>query len=507
MRMGNGVLPPEVLGEIFNLSLPDTPSVFSRRSLIDLCLVCKDWRDAAHLDGRLWSGINLEFTSKTQPFCYSKALAWIKRSGGRPKSLAIVTACRNHTINNCASSTCSASNRALAQFLIHVPALEHLSLEVKAAQCFRNLCASMKRYAEEVDPSPRSLDSSEFPVKSLSLHVGLFTPQDPGHPTYMFESLPGISNLQIKFPTIHSENDFLHVFDPSPAVPGRRLLSPNILEPITRLSMGCNWPLQDVAAVLESCMNIKELILDLDNLECDDPGGLLHERGISLPKVRVLRLRNIAPFSLQILNFLRLQSISELDVKFGSPGMVYRQILDTQYHTEPWEMFMREHAGTLRILRMEDVSVPEAQRLSMIPANLPLLEHLVLDRVYFNADIFHYWSSTPPTEEEGGMWFPRLKSLELLRLGTGFDPDEVLAYLRTRRPFHEEITGIGEERAVRPVFHGPPDSIQHLVMTYDRAESRGMGRSWEYSEKVLGIARALRRAGILVSLGPKFTRR
>ncbi|KAF6741740.1 hypothetical protein DFP72DRAFT_239983 [Ephemerocybe angulata] len=496
MRIGNGILPPEVLGDVFNNTLPDTPNVFSRKRLIELCLVCKDWRDAAHSDGRLWSGINLEFTSQTQVFSYRKVLAWLDRSRGRPKRLAVVAAGR--TINCAETSLCSASNPALAQFLLQVPALDHLHLEFRTSRCFKNLCSSMKSLSEGHELAPRSLDSSSFPVNSLSLKVAYFTHDDRTNPKHIFNSLPGVSALQLNFPATNTGRSTA-IFLP----PIASLFSPSILQPITNLSIGCNWPFRDIAVLLNSCVNIEELAVDLRGFE--DGVNLLPRKQVSLPKVRVLRLRGIIPLSLKSLDFLKLRAISEFDVQFGHRGMIL-QILEI-YHTESWEKFLWRHAETLRILRIEDLKVPEEHLLSMIPTKLPMLEELHLNRVYFNADIFDYWTPTLPSEVEGSMWFPRLKTLEVLHLPPEFDSKKVLTFLRTRRSHHEESTRKEEQGVVRGVFRSPPDSMQRLVLTYERWVSQRMGKIQEYSGEILELSAVLRRAGILVNMGPKYVGR
>ncbi|TEB40266.1 hypothetical protein FA13DRAFT_1618562, partial [Coprinellus micaceus] len=51
--------PTELLGEIFSTMMPSILDEKGRRQLVDLQLVCREWRDASHLVNGLWSGIEV----------------------------------------------------------------------------------------------------------------------------------------------------------------------------------------------------------------------------------------------------------------------------------------------------------------------------------------------------------------------------------------------------------------------------------------------------------------
>ncbi|KAJ2932348.1 hypothetical protein H1R20_g4749, partial [Candolleomyces eurysporus] len=57
-------IPAEVLGEVFSLVLPVTLDHQGREQLLDFCLVCKLWRDAALAAGWIWGSVSVDINGE-----------------------------------------------------------------------------------------------------------------------------------------------------------------------------------------------------------------------------------------------------------------------------------------------------------------------------------------------------------------------------------------------------------------------------------------------------------
>ncbi|KAF6748471.1 hypothetical protein DFP72DRAFT_1015076, partial [Ephemerocybe angulata] len=83
-------VPLEVLGEIFANAVPSVLDEGARNTLLDLCLVCKNWREAALHYPRLWSGVALKSKQlNIATFDGDAVMLWLNRAGGVPKTLTI----------------------------------------------------------------------------------------------------------------------------------------------------------------------------------------------------------------------------------------------------------------------------------------------------------------------------------------------------------------------------------------------------------------------------------
>ncbi|KAF6741744.1 hypothetical protein DFP72DRAFT_1083184 [Ephemerocybe angulata] len=504
MNTGNRTLNADILDSLFNIYLPDVGDVVSRRKITELCLVSKEWRDAAILNSRLWSRLKLEIRTKSQPFSSKKALAWIERSGGYPKTVEVaILCCGKESDDRCPSDSCSASNLGLVEFMLHVPSLHHLSIEFKSAQCFKNLCASMKHQSELASLSPaRSLDSPLFPVTTLALKIVQFSIEDhksAARDGFMFDTLPPVSNLRLELPT---SKDLGHTRNrQETAIVPSKLFSPRILQSLTRLSLRSDLFLDQIAQLLEGCSNIEDLSLSYFLQTCfGQPYRQSTDKEIKLPKVRVLRLKHIAEETMDVLGILRVHDISRFELSCGkissrteNPEVLRPTLLKT---------FIQSQASTLRSLRIHNLTIDEPVLQAVLPASLQALEHLVLDRVGFKVDVFQHWIDTPPTEEEGGKWFPNLKTLELHDLDTDYNMGTLFSFLRARRPYRVESGQDGQD----VTFLGPPDSIKRLVLTF-RLPSLKWGERQAHSEEVMEAVRILERGGVVVELGSKYLKR
>jgi hypothetical protein len=81
-------VPGEVWGQIFLLSVAPVLDDFGRDALVNLSLVCWNWRHAALGTLRLWGGIKI-FLYHTGRLSYDEIATWLGRSGTMPKTVEI----------------------------------------------------------------------------------------------------------------------------------------------------------------------------------------------------------------------------------------------------------------------------------------------------------------------------------------------------------------------------------------------------------------------------------
>ena len=85
-------LPFEVLGEIFMLSVSSGDGQINARGVLNLCLVCRNWRKAALLNHSLWCSVSVRGRGSGPSL--GNLSRWVSRSGLLPKSLCF-TACHH----------------------------------------------------------------------------------------------------------------------------------------------------------------------------------------------------------------------------------------------------------------------------------------------------------------------------------------------------------------------------------------------------------------------------
>ncbi|KAJ2932333.1 hypothetical protein H1R20_g4758, partial [Candolleomyces eurysporus] len=129
LRMHRAVLssvrkmPIDILGEIFHYVLPYVLDDKGRQQLIDLCLVCKCWRDAAHAMRQLWSGVSIPMDGGL--LSTKKAVLWFQRSGASRKTLEVKSKGSGHYGCDKMGSRCKMECGPLAKLLADGPALDH----------------------------------------------------------------------------------------------------------------------------------------------------------------------------------------------------------------------------------------------------------------------------------------------------------------------------------------------------------------------------------------------
>ncbi|KAF5311675.1 hypothetical protein D9611_009543 [Ephemerocybe angulata] len=345
----------------------------------------------------------------------------------------------------------------------------------------------------------RSLDTGTLPLTSLALsfdnEFALWLSANQSG--CLFNTLPPITSLKFRLSSLSTGG-----WDPfGGGLQASKLFSRSILQTLTSFTIHCDWPLDQLARLLEPCANVEELTLFIgSSAYFVDPLTTESVRriGVQLPKMRTLRLRHLLPSAMRLLDILPVNRVTHLDLSFTGPWEAQQNVRSCPPF---WEAFIRRNADILRFIHLHDVKISSVILLEMLPSHLISLETLILDRVNFNSNVFRHWTLPPIDVEEGAKWFPKLKTIKILQAFPTFDPEAVFSFLTARRPFHAEPE---EGNAIS--FGEPSDGIKQLVITYQLPIGQGNLVLQAADEEVESICSTLQRGGILVHVGPRYLR-
>jgi hypothetical protein len=244
-------IPVEVLGEIFTLALPDgVLQNRDRQHLVQLCLVCHAWRDAALSARWLWNRVGVKFDRTLS----EKIVVWLSRSGNLPKSLAIDTEGQCGGGMDCAElgSDCRSRNANLAKLLTDGPILDHLHLEYRGSKCFRNLVEALSTLSATSKPQSRTWDCLRS--LTLSFHSEWNEPEVASKSTILH--IPsGITSLDLRLPAsykLHKDTSNISLNIPS-----------EVLQRLTSLAFTSDWGGNQGLRLLKHCHNVETLTLDI----------------------------------------------------------------------------------------------------------------------------------------------------------------------------------------------------------------------------------------------------
>ncbi|KAJ2912428.1 hypothetical protein MD484_g7989, partial [Candolleomyces efflorescens] len=233
---------------------------------------------------------------------------------------------------------------------------------------------------------------------------------------------------------------------------------------LTSLTLLCEWGKPSwLANALKPCINLQSLTLDFDGSSWDNQ----ESAEILIPNVRVLRLRNVFAYSMDILNSLKAPQLIELDVSFDrEPSYDLAWPL-----AHPVLGFVKrsECDKTFRSFRLRDVDMYAEELLDTLQG-LPFLTHVALEQVGatskkdYRVSMFDLLVQ-PLSGYDSEGFLPALESLELLKIpSTSYDFGwEVSQYVRSRRPYR--LAG------KKPIFEGPCDTLKNLTVTYQVAKT------------------------------------
>ncbi|KAJ2920027.1 hypothetical protein MD484_g481, partial [Candolleomyces efflorescens] len=421
-------MPLEILGEIFLTILagidPEKSKRFKDVTLIDLCLVCRAWRNAALATPRLWNFLVLKMLPR-RALRHAAVSHWFSRSGVASKTLYIY----GYSHGPCDSEGpegCDFANVGLVKLLTEGTQLGHLFLRCASPQCFRNLIDLMKRAVETRKPRPwdtiKSLkfvftcDWNEPPSLSESIFLHI-----PSSVTTLHLFLPPYNDLQMS-----EDNLNLHIPE-------------SILSNLTTFTLECDWSGTKICKILQLCKNVENLTLDFGFAEVPFNDDLpyiteVYDAGLLLPKVTTLRLHHLPPHLIYILNFLKTPMLVELDLSLSNFAKSPAPCADLEEVTDIICLALVSFSDSVRThrkLRLHAMKLTKTQ-INLLFNGLKRLSHLTFDNVWFDGSVFRdilheQWDLLGRHPA-----LPSIETLELLNLPIDFPLRYLKQYVEER---------------------------------------------------------------------------
>ncbi|RXW22976.1 hypothetical protein EST38_g2863 [Candolleomyces aberdarensis] len=451
--------PVEVLSEIFTFVVPYVLGDYDRQDMLNLALVCKNWRNAVFLAHRLWSG--LEVTLRTLPAC-SKITGWFGRSGNVPRTLKFVS----HWHKGCTAegSQCKRWAVPVAKLLTRGPSLHHLALDLSGIECFRSIVEALESC--KVGMEQRPWDSvKKF---TLSLQTDCNEPPPPSESIYKLLP-PSVTSFHLTLPSAWDitagEWELQDIFFTMPLhVPS------SFLETLTTFFISCNWPGRQLFEVLQKCVNVLALTIDLQHegppYDLQDPFFLnLSDVRLVLPEVRTLRIHRCTPAGIHVLDFLQAPRLVALDLGFQGGGAselsAYHDFIEILQNL----LLESECEETFQSFRLANARIKTQELKRLFSSSLcSIVIHLTLEDVTL-VDELEYWDlyrflSWPDH-------LPFLKTLELLRLPRLRSYiHELLDFLKERQPLEKR-----DGKVVLPTDGSGVSLLEKLVVTFEKDDS------------------------------------
>ncbi|KAF5335085.1 hypothetical protein D9611_010875 [Ephemerocybe angulata] len=262
------LLPPEILGEIFNFSIRSAAESDSSASyqLNTLCRVCKAWRAAALVKPALWADVGWVCIDAPQSLDVGKVGEWLSRSGKVKKSLRIVG---DHGAED--GPACPLLHSELRSLLADGPPLDDLSLLCTYAECLEAVLSGI----QSTSAKSQSCDS----IHSLTLGMERASAMSFGRVCCVLDRFPTLRALSLD-PSEYYE--FIHDGELPESLPFGNL---------TTLSITCDWPEALVLGILRNCAGLETLTLDTHGCPRSYNPSYPHYLPILLPKLQTLQLK------------------------------------------------------------------------------------------------------------------------------------------------------------------------------------------------------------------------
>ncbi|RXW24061.1 hypothetical protein EST38_g1751 [Candolleomyces aberdarensis] len=449
----------------------------ARFQLIDLCLVSKSWCDAARQTPSLWKGIRVEYRDVS----YDKIVAWYGRSGSTLRTLEVIPP---DIDDECMElDDCQSPNDGFRQLLTFGPTIDHLSIKCSSGQCFTNFTFGWI-WGDNVSLSkPRPWDS----IKSFTLTLtgrweeSAVNPDEPGDSGFMWIP-PAVVSLQINLP----DSSVAFPLDSGIAPPDMRihLAEAWTLDTLTSFSISCNWGGPHILEIVKHCKNVETLAIDFKNSDLPDSRAAIMKQlsriGLSLLKLRTLRLRQVSPSTAgKLFRILKAPVLAQLDISFGEVKIWQGKKFDDELGR-----LVQQSSAAFRSLnlRIHNVSLPPDD-LNDILSALPSIMHLTLDEVglvnHGRKDIFSVL-------REAARYLPHIGVIEVLNASTkSASPSSIPSLLDLRK---------------KPLSGQPALSrLRSFTATFEDTKEAG---SQCHNIDEMEIVQELRRSGLLVHVGP-----
>ncbi|KAF5325980.1 hypothetical protein D9611_000440 [Ephemerocybe angulata] len=387
-------MPLEVLGKIFGACILGTSIQTIPRVVVNLCLVCQTWREAALLRHDLWSRIKIRVFPDGHPqrLEYEVIKRWLIRSGSVPKTI-IAYGVHEYSAQECPMGGCYLANPTLVNLLRAGPItyLDHLSLLIQEVSCLRQLIRAVEAASCSAG-LPRAWGS----LTSLKLSFfGQYENKPQDDPDNVFHHLPQVTSFELVLPEWNEnwmDDDELQIPDA-------------FLRRLQNLHLKCDWEGEHIPNLLRQCENIEVLTLNLRGSTSQQANG--RPIPCPLPKLHTLRLRQFHPNGGPLLNLLEMPILRQLDISF-EPARIDHGLDLKWKKTVPLSFILsfNKHPD-LRFLRIHAAIIPEIP-IAFSYFAFPTLKHLVLDEVDFSTA----WIDSS---------LPQIEILELLRLSPHYE--------------------------------------------------------------------------------------
>ncbi|KAJ3548177.1 hypothetical protein NMY22_g1361 [Coprinellus aureogranulatus] len=395
-------LAPEIIGEILAFTLAKGALYRpGRKQLLQLCLVCRTWRNAAYSTHELWSSLGLHhwFTVELM----EKIIA------------------PDRTYTDCARRGCSLTSDALVKFLTTGPYIHHLSISCDDSECIRHLISSMAHLADRLDGRKhRPWDI----IKSLRLEfVGMWDETiNDSEDDRIFKHLPPVQSFTLDIPPYEGNADGLTLNMPEP-----------FLIRLKTFDLKCDFDPTKILNALQFCRNLEHFAFDMalgtfDILPDDEWQTKWKDSDAALlPKLKTLCLRNIGPKGMEYMRWFRSPDIEKLDIGFGKSPLRGGMCWEEGLMDRPFDWYISEFVGNsgsslprLRFLAIRSLQT-SGEGLAKVFVRLPSLTHIVLDGFSHRgtSNVFENFGSRTDAS------LPNLRTLELLNVSQYFDASYV----------------------------------------------------------------------------------
>ncbi|KAJ2919914.1 hypothetical protein MD484_g513, partial [Candolleomyces efflorescens] len=475
----------------------------ARTKLIQLCLVCRAWRDAVYATPYLWSRLDIYWPSLD----FDKIVRWFGLARAHPRKRLCISPTHLYGFKEWQFDV-------LERLMEEGPLIEYLELDMmnetshlgEGGRLYRSMVGRL-RYPKAKAKGGKGPGKGKRPwdlVKSFSVHL------DEANANLDQVVIPfqHLTTLHLALPGFY---DFVSWNDneDDTAVPFK--IPKTTLENLTTLSITqCDWKRSVLVAVLRWCTNLTHLTLsyatatsldasasDDNDLSTTSSSSSSTTSGVHLPVLRTLVLRNLDPRVgrvypsdyQSVLGVLTMPNLVELDMGFAKvlewhPEDGGDDPEDPEYRWQDCELLERgmrafgervvkdasaKLGGEPRLskLRLHNLYISSTSLTSILQALPPSISHLTLDSVYSDSTLFKRLeqassSSTSSTSSTSNStststsphkpFLPKLQTLQLWNLKKEFGthvPD-VYAFVASRRLFGEfNVPGMEETVALK----------------------------------------------------------
>lgn len=424
-------LPPEILGNIFQLTVADWEGYTIRRLLLDLCLVCRSWYDAALLENRMWGKVVLNIANGDESQSYEKLVTSLTRAPVAFRSVkakfGLRCECYKLWVHHEGRFLIKCDHQVLYRLMQDGPTLHHFDMECWSSSCFERLCQGTR------------LSSGQSSLESLKLTIRFgWIYEDPDHTP--LRHVPPLKRLELELLSAVPYD----LGDSSPAV---LFVSSSIGSSLTSLTITfpAYFECPDyISNFLSWCTNLESLTMtyagQIDN-------HLPHRLPTTpLPKLKSLSLWGIRPhFEGTALHYLRTPALATLTIRVHgyptpldgkSPPRTILDLMQSLGVLSPTSFTL--HSLTLWGERGMIIRVG-VEELAGILAALPSLRYLSLNSIHFDAE------QLLEASRRSRAFAPALEHLDLQGLYREFKLQHLLQFVKGR--VVERVVGQGSQLA------------------------------------------------------------